>query len=116
MMDHRTTSSLRRCFVVAVLVGAVAATSCSTRELRPQVHQVVIRGMQFVPAELVVARGDIIVWTNEDYFPHTATAPGVFDSKTIETKRQWRYTAKEPGDVPYVCTLHPTMKAKLIVR
>jgi plastocyanin len=116
VIDHRNTSRLHRRCVVAVLVGAVAVASCSTRKIRPQVHQVVIRGMQFVPAELVVAKGDIIVWTNEDYVPHTATAPGVFDSKTIETKRQWRYTAEEPGDVPYVCTLHPTMKAKLIVR
>jgi hypothetical protein len=48
VMDHRNTSSLRRRFVVAVLIGAVAVTSCSTREIRPQVHQVVIRGMQFV--------------------------------------------------------------------
>lgn len=115
-MNQRNASCLRRHFVVAFLVGAVAVTACSSGEVRPQVHQVVIRGMQFVPAELVVAKGDIIVWSNEDYVPHTATAPGVFDSKTIETKRQWRYTAKEPGVVPYVCTLHPSMKAKLVVR
>jgi plastocyanin len=115
-MNQRNTSCLRRHFVVAALVGAVAVTACSSSEVRPHVHQVVIRGMQFVPAELVVAKGDVIVWSNEDYVPHTATAPGVFDSKTIETKRQWRYTAKERGIVPYVCTLHPIMKAKLVVR
>lgn len=108
--------TLRRCFGIAVLVGSVAVTSCSTRETRPQVHQVVIRGMQFVPSELVVSKGDVIVWTNEDLFPHTATAPGVFDSMTIETKRQWRYTTDKRGKFQYVCTLHPTMKAKLIVR
>jgi plastocyanin len=112
--NHR--SYLGRCADVIVLVGTIAVMSCSTRETRRQVHQVVIQGMQFVPAELVVAKGDVIVWTNEDYVPHTVTAPGVFDSKTIEIKQQWRYTAEQPGEVPYVCTLHPTMRAKLIVR
>ena len=104
--------------LVVALAGAIAVTSCSTGETgpRPQVHQVVIRGMQFVPAELAVAKGDVIVWTNEDFFPHTATAPGVFDSKAIESKGQWRYQAETPGELQYVCTLHPTMKAKLLVR
>ena len=102
---------------MAALVSAAAlASSCSARKASPQVHQVAIRDMQFVPAELSVAKGDEIVWTNEDYFPHTATAAGVFDSKTIESKHQWRYRAQQTGEIPYVCTLHPTMKARLVVR
>jgi plastocyanin len=115
-MNDRNPFDLCRRFGVAVFAGAVAVTSCSTEKMQPQVHQVLIRNMQFVPSELVVAKGDVIVWTNEDFFPHTATAPGVFDSKNIESKRQWRYTVERSGEVTYVCTLHPTMKGKLIAR
>ena len=28
----------------------------------------------------------------------------------------WKYTAKERGEFPYFCTLHPTMTALLIVK
>jgi plastocyanin len=102
---------------MAALVSATAFTSsCSARKARPQIHQVAIRDMQFVPAELSVAKSDVIVWTNEDYFPHTATAAGVFDSKAIESKHQWKYQAEQTGEIRYVCTLHPSMDARLVVR
>jgi plastocyanin len=107
--------STSRTFVVA-FVGALAVATCSTGETRPRVHHVAIRGMQFVPPELAVARGDVIVWTNEDFFPHTATAHGFFDSKAIESKKTWRFQAEHPGEFRYVCTLHPTMTGRLVVR
>jgi plastocyanin len=97
------------------IAAALAAPACSSRHA-PVVHQVAIRGMQFVPPELTVAVGDVVVWTNQDYFPHTVTAAGAFDSKNIESQATWRYTADRAGTFPYVCTLHPTMKGTLIVR
>lgn len=97
-------------------LALAAAAACSSPRAAPVVHQVTISGMQFVPAELTVAVGDVIVWTNQDYFPHTVTAAGAFDSRNIESQATWRFTADRAGTFPYGCTLHPTMKATLIVR
>jgi plastocyanin len=51
---------------------------------------------------------------NRDPFPHTATS-AKFDSKDIAPGASWTFTAKAPGELPYVCTLHPTMKGTLRV-
>jgi plastocyanin len=52
---------------------------------------------------------------NRDPFPHTATAEA-FDSKVIAAGSSWTYPPKTPGEFPYVCTLHPTMKGTLRVK
>jgi plastocyanin len=83
----------------------------------PAIHTVVIADMKFVPETLRVRPGDTIVWVNKDFFPHTATAQDRrFDSHDIATNQSWKYVATKTGTVPYVCTLHPTMKATLIVK
>lgn len=72
--------------------------------------------MAFVPATLEVSVGDSVVWTNEDIVPHTVTAAGTFDSQSMTTKQEWRYTASKAGEYAYGCTFHPTMKGTLTVR
>jgi plastocyanin len=75
-----------------------------------------MEGTGFQPPTLTVNVGDKVVWVNKDPFPHTATAGGVFDSKRIAAGAKWTYTTRTRGDFAYVCTLHPTMKARLIVK
>jgi plastocyanin len=94
--------------LAAALGGAAAADPART-------HEVVIQGLLYVPATLTVRPGDVVVWTNKDPFPHTATAAGAFDSGSIEPGKSWRFTAKKAGTYPYLCTLHTTMKGTLRV-
>ena len=94
----------------------LAMIGCGSRAHEPQTHEVAIRSMQFQPAALEVAVGDVVVWTNEDLVPHTVTAAGAFDSQSLTSKQEWRYTATKAGEYAYGCTFHPTMKATLIVR
>lgn len=84
---------------------------------RPIVHNVLIEGTSFNPQSLTVRRGDTIVWTNKDPFPHTVTARNhQFDSRILPEDHSWKYTAKERGKFPYFCTLHQTMTGVLIVK
>lgn len=108
-------------FLGIVLGGALglAQLGCGAKHA-PKTHQVEIRAMQFVPAELTVAVGDTIVWTNHDVMPHTVTSEAAstvtFDSQSIESKQVWSYTVTTAGELPYVCTFHPTMRGKLVTR
>ncbi len=79
-------------------------------------HTVRIRGVKFEPDTIEVNRGDTIVWVNQDPYPHTVTAPGVFDSHSIPAGGKWQYVARKAGDFSYVCTLHPNMKGMLGVK
>lgn len=79
-------------------------------------HTVVMEGTSFEPAALTVTLGDTIEWVNRDFFPHTATAGGVFDSAIILAGKSWTYTPQKKGEIEYVCTLHPTMTGTLTVK
>jgi plastocyanin len=82
---------------------------CRTR------HMVAIDGVKFDPEVVTVHRGDTVVWTNKDPFPHTVTAAGSFDSKSIAAGASWRFKAGKAGVYDYICTLHPNMKGTLKV-
>ena len=77
---------------------------------------VTIENMQFAPATLTVKRGDTVTWVNDDLVPHTATAGNTFDSKSIEPGKSWSWVAKASTQLKYVCTLHPSMTATLVVQ
>lgn len=105
--------------LAATLLFALLGTAFSTPSLAaPKVHTVVIEGMAFSPSRLELAPGDTVVWQNKDIVPHNATATdGSFTSPTINPNHSWKFTIRgKTGDIPYTCTLHPTMKATLVVK
>jgi plastocyanin len=80
-------------------------------------HTVVIEALQFSPATLEVNAGDTVVWKNKDPFPHNVTAENkAFHSVDIQGGRSWQFKAQKKGVFPYICTLHPNMKATLVVK
>jgi plastocyanin len=88
---------------------------------KPVTHTVIIEATTFSPATLTIKPGDSVVWINKDMFPHTATSTlakekGGFDSGAIQPGKSWKYTPKAPRSFPYVCALHPTMKATFAVK
>lgn len=97
-------------------IAFVAACSGKAASHEPQTFQVEIRGMQFVPATLHVHQGDLVVWTNHDFVPHTVTSPGWFDSGPVAPGQQWSHAVTERLDFSYVCTMHPTMHGQLLAQ
>ena len=71
--------------------------------------------MKFVPERLEVAAGDRITWTNQDFLPHTVTASGV-ESGELGEGKTFTYVAKKPGEIAYICRLHPVMHGTIIVK
>ncbi|WP_439385708.1 cupredoxin domain-containing protein [Ideonella sp. YS5] len=99
------------------LAPSLAGAACAaiTLSAAGATRTITIESMQFSPAMLVLKPGDEVVWVNKDLVPHTATAPKVFDSAALPPGKSWRTKAPGPGRYEYVCTLHPTMKAVLVV-
>ena len=99
---------------------ALLAAFAPAAQAAPAVHTIVIDGMRFIPHTLEVKAGDTVVWRNKDPFPHTATATaagnGGPSSPAIAAGASWRYKAARPGAYPYLCTLHGTMTATLVVK
>ena len=81
----------------------------------PAHHEVQIKGMKFVPDDLVVQTGDTVTWVNNDIVAHDVTDdPGkAWSSSAIQNGESWSRVIE--GDVDYYCSLHVVMKGKIRV-
>lgn len=101
----------------AGLGAGLLALCASAAPASAAVHTVTIDGMRFLPETIEVKAGDTIVWRNQDPFPHTVASNGPgFASAPIAPQGQWTFKAGKPGRYAYLCTLHRTMRALLIVK
>jgi plastocyanin len=101
----------------AVVLASFAGAAVACSKPAPRTHTVAIRNFAFAPAQLTVAPGDTVVWSNTDFVPHTATATDAgWDSKAIDANANWRLVARTVGRQEYYCAFHPTMKAIIVVR
>jgi len=75
-----------------------------------------IEDMKYSPATLRIAKGDTVVWTNNDDRDHTVVADdGAFDSGTIARGESFKHKFDRSGKYPYACELHPRMKGSIVV-
>jgi plastocyanin len=75
-----------------------------------------IANFAFDPAELEVAAGTEVTWTNDDQAPHTVTADGgAFDSGTLEPRDTFSVVVDGNGPVTYACMIHPEMTGTIVV-
>jgi amicyanin len=71
----------------------------------------------FIPAEITVAPGTTVTWTNNEAMPHTVVDQNKgFRSKTIVKDGTFSFTFTTAGDYDYLCSIHPNMKGKVTVK
>jgi plastocyanin len=75
-----------------------------------------IADFAFDPAQLEIAAGTTVTWTNADGAPHTATSTdGDFDSGSLSSGSTFEHTFDEAGEYAYACEIHPTMEGTVVV-
>lgn len=104
-MAKRTSAAI----ILAMLVGPCPVVA------KVKTHRVTIAAMAYGQPNLLVAPGDMVVWTNDDIVPHTVTGSG-FDSGSIPPGKSWQRAFTTTGVVKYRCAFHPSMTATLNVR
>ena len=76
-----------------------------------------IDNFTFTPATLTVAIGTAVTWKNEDDSPHRiGDKDGTFKSAALDTDDTFSHTFATPGVYPYICTIHPYMAGKIVVK
>ena len=79
-------------------------------------NSVSIQGFAFSVSSLSVKTGTTVKWTNNDATAHTVTADdGSFDSGNIAPGASFSHTFSAAGTIAYHCSIHTTMKAKVVV-
>jgi plastocyanin len=96
---------------------AATATPAATTGTAPKMVSATIKDFEFGPATVTVAVGGTVTWTNNGPSTHTVTADdGTFDSGNLSTGKTFSQTFDTAGTFPYHCSIHPFMKATVIVQ
>lgn len=99
-------------------LGISTIISCNStgNETAPATDTVFISQMKFQPEELYINKWDTIVWINNDIVSHDVTEfpEKAWTSDTIAPGESWKTVLGKNTD--YFCSIHPTMKAKIIIR
>lgn len=70
--------------------------------------------MEFRPAELIVQKGDTVMWINKDIVVHTVTERNKsWASPLLSPETTWKRVIEKNDS--YYCSIHINMKGELIV-
>ena len=79
--------------------------------------KVSIANFAFAPAEITIAPGESVTWTNDDGAPHGLEfndgAPG---TDLLLPKASFSRRFDRPGTYDYNCSVHPYMTGRVVVR
>ncbi|MDD5472708.1 MAG: DnaJ domain-containing protein [Candidatus Methanoperedens sp.] len=81
----------------------------------PSTVYVEIKGIGLNPPELNIVKGTTVRWTNMDSAQHIVNGNG-FRSPTLNKRDMWNYTFKKTGTFEYDCTIHTSMRGRIIVK
>ncbi len=78
-------------------------------------YDVSIVNFAFSPNTLTINKGDTVVWTNNDSMQHRIIGGGL-NSPILNKGTTYSFTFNTAGTFDYICSIHPSMKAKIIVQ
>ena len=100
-----------------VVASPARAPAPPRKSAEPKVVNVRIKGLSYIPSRTEIATGTTVQWKNYDPLQHTVTATDKsFTSPTFGLEETWRHTFTKPGIYAVYCTLHPDMKATVVVK
>ncbi len=104
----------------ATLTAAViAATIAGAPAHAAPVRVVKLQNFEVRPASVQVKRGGIVEWRFLDgVSPHNVTSRGRrrFKSSPSQRSGSYRVRFRRSGTYRYVCTIHPSMRGRVVVR
>ena len=105
---------MRRAAPLLALAGVLAG--CGGGGGDPSEPGVVaVRDLRYRPATLTVDAGATVTWRFDDgNIPHDVKGDGF--ASPILRRREWSRTFDDPGTYDYLCSVHPYMRGKVVVR
>lgn len=107
---------IRRIALLALLLTALTPLFATPAAAAPQ--HVMIQDYAYGTAAVTVKVGESVSWTNHDKAGHdvvTTAGPASFRSPLLATGQTWAFKFTKPGTYSYYCSLHPEMKAQVVV-
>ena len=112
---------MKTLFILGLLFLAVLISGCTQNQPPGPpaggANTVTIKSFAFSPAALTVSVGTTVTWTNEDSTTHTVTSDSGSElaSEQLSNGQSYTHTFNTAGTYDYHCSIHTTMKGKIIV-
>lgn len=105
---------------LALLAGGCSSDSKATTAAASAAGpgRVVMKVLEFSPIAVKARVGQLVRWSNEDSSPHTVTyvsGPQFKSSGILTPGGRFSVRLSRPGTIHYFCTIHPWMKATIVV-
>lgn len=98
-----------------LLLSVLIFVGCNNQDsYQPQKHTVEIKDMKFQPEDIIVHKGDTVVWINKDIVAHDVTEENkAWGSPPIASDSSWKKVITQSDS--YYCSIHLIMKGKITV-
>lgn len=113
MAATKIANRMAMAMVVGGLLPVVPVTVAAADA--PRAVTITMANMSYgrIPSDLKV--GDVIVWTNRDTVPHSATARDHSFDVRVGQGQSMRMTLQKAGSIAIYCIYHPAMRGTLPV-
>ncbi|MCJ8323595.1 MAG: copper-binding protein [Rhizobiales bacterium] len=112
MKHFKTLKNLAAGLALGILIAVFGSFNLANAET----YNIDIKGFAFSEEILEVKVGDIIIWTNQDGAPHTATADDrSWDTGRLNKGQSFNITVTTDMVLSYFCNFHRNMKAKIVI-
>lgn len=103
--------------LAAAALPAVGASGEAVVSAAAHTATIEINNFKFAPPDLTVTAGTTVVWKNADDSPHRiADVGGGYASAALDTDDSFSHTFAAPGVYNYICSIHPYMRGKIVVK
>ena len=104
-------------FVSTVALVAACLLAPAALAQVPPATVIPIKDFAFGPMVVTVPVGGSVTWKNNDGEPHTVVSTGgEFRSPALDQGDSFTFKFTKAGEYAYICSIHPQMKAKVVVR
>jgi len=130
----KTKAKLIIAIIITILVIAIGVYF-ATKDLAPEqnslnladaqinfnnmgTYDVFIINSSFSPQEIIISKGDNVVWTNRDYTLHTVTSNSgtAISSRGLGKGETYQQTFKVSGTYNYHCSVNNSINGVVIVK
>jgi plastocyanin len=108
-----------RTFICMAAAAAVTSALVAGPAGAARTATVSLEDVRFKPGTVIVKKGDRVRWQwNDGSTPHDVASRGTrrFKSSSVKTRGTHLVRFTRTGTYRYVCTIHPGMKGKIVVR
>ena len=103
---------------VALVAAAPAGAAAPSAAGSSATARVALKNIKFTPSTVRIKRGDRVTWTWQEPVFHDIKSKGALRFRGASMRKTGSHTVRftKAGTYRYVCTLHPGMDGKVVVR